>query len=84
MSTRAQSRLAPRLATLEGARIAFIGNRKRNVAAFMRVLADAVVRREPGVGVAHHEKSSVYRAQPQRLVSALLEGADGVVVGPGD
>ena len=76
--------LAPRLATLEGARLAFVSNRKRTVDALMLALAHAIRSREPSIEVKHFEKSSVYRAQPRRLVAELLEQADGVVVGPGD
>ncbi len=77
-------RLAPRLKTLEGARLGFLSNTKKNNEAFVSELAAAVCDRS-GLGeTLHWRKSSVYRPLSKRMRNEIVSTCDAVVAGPGD
>jgi len=77
-------RRAPRLATLDGARIGFVCNKKTNNEVLMDALVAAL--RESTTLAATHKwkKSSVYAALPKRAMNEVLERCDALVAGPGD
>jgi hypothetical protein len=75
---------APRLRTLKGMRLGFLGNRKRNNGAFLRAIGDEVARREPGVGLQFWEKPSVYRPISGKLAAEILASCDALISGLGD
>ena len=75
---------SPRLKTLEGARLAFVSNSKRNNEPLVRTLATEIARRNASCTVSHWHKSSPYRALARKTAKTILAECDAAVLGPGD
>jgi hypothetical protein len=71
--------LAPRLASLRGARLALIDNSKHNAGGFLAAL-EALLLRDYGVaGVERYRKASPSIPAPPEVLARLVEGCDAAV-----
>src|SRR5262245_17354786 len=75
--------LAPRLATLAGARLALIRNRKRGSEPFAEAIA-AALRDDHGAEARCWVKSSPYSPLTRSARAEILGWAEGAVAAPGD
>ena len=71
--------LAPRLASLRGARIALIDNSKRNAGEFLDALQERLVREYGVAGVERYRKASPSVPAPPEVLARLVEACDGAV-----
>ncbi len=78
------AKLAPRLDSLEGARLGFLFNKKMNNEALMKAVARAIREFEPTTKTRTWRKPSVYGALAKRTMNEILENCDALVAGPGD
>jgi hypothetical protein len=77
-------KLAPRVATLRGARLALIDNSKHNADHFLDTLAAILVRDHGVAGVERYRKASPSVPTPPEVLRRLLEGSDAAVHGVAD
>jgi hypothetical protein len=76
--------LAPRLASLHGARVALIDNSKHNADVFLDALA-VLLERDHGVtGVERYRKASPSVPTPPEVLARLLEACGAAVHGVAD
>jgi hypothetical protein len=71
--------LAPRLASLRGARLGLIDNSKRNADAFLDALAALLADGYGVAGVERYRKASPSVPTPPEVLARLVEGCDAVV-----
>ena len=76
--------LAPRIASLRGARIALIDNSKHNADRFLDTLAALLVRDHGVAKIERYRKVSASVPTPPETLSRLLEGSDAAVHGVAD
>jgi hypothetical protein len=76
--------LAPRLASLEGARVALIDNSKHNADRFLDTLATLLVRDHGVAKIERYRKASASVPTPPEVLSRLLEACDVAVHGVAD
>jgi hypothetical protein len=76
--------LAPRLASLQGARIALIDNSKHNADRFLDTLAALLVRDHGVAGIERYRKVSASVPTPPETLSRLLAASDAAVHGVAD
>jgi hypothetical protein len=76
--------LAPRLASLQGARIALIDNSKHNADRFLDTLATVLVRDHGVAGIERYRKVSASVPTPPETLSRLLAASDAAVHGVAD
>jgi hypothetical protein len=76
--------LAPRLATLRGARVGFIDNSKHNADAFLHTL-EAILARDYGIErVERYRKASPSIPTPPEILTRFAGSCDAVVHGVAD
>ena len=76
--------LAPRVASLSGARVALIDNSKHNADRFLDTLATVLVRDHGVATIERYRKVSASVPTPPEVLSRLLEGSDAAVHGVAD
>jgi hypothetical protein len=76
--------LAPRLASLRGARLVLIDNSKHNADRFLDTLAGALVRDHGVAAVERYRKVSASVPTPDETLRRLLEASDAAVHGVAD
>ena len=76
--------LAPRVASLAGARVALIDNSKHNADRFLDTLATLLVRDHGVAKIERYRKASASVPTPPETLSRLLEGSDAAVHGVAD
>jgi hypothetical protein len=76
--------LAPRVASLTGARIALIDNSKHNADRFLDTLATLLVRDHRVAKIERYRKVSASVPTPPEVLHRLLEGSDAAVHGVAD
>jgi len=76
--------LAPRVASLAGARVALIDNSKHNADRFLDTLATLLVRDHGVAKIERYRKASASVPTPPEVLSRLLEGCDAAVHGVAD
>jgi hypothetical protein len=76
--------LAPRVASLRGARVALIDNSKHNADRFLDVVETLLVRDHGVAGIERYRKISASVPTPPEILSRLLAGADAAVHGVAD
>ncbi len=76
--------LAPRLASLRGARLALIDNSKHNADRFLDTLASALVRDHGVARIERYRKASASVPTPSETLRRLLEASDAAVHGVAD
>jgi len=75
---------APRVASLEGARVALIDNSKHNADRFLDTLATLLVRDHGVAKIERYRKVSASVPTPPEVLSRLLEASDAAVHGVAD
>ena len=73
--------LAPRIASLRGARVALIDNSKHNADRFLDTLATLLVRDHGVATIERYRKVSASVPTPPETLRRLLEGSDAAVHG---
>jgi hypothetical protein len=76
--------LAPRIASLRGARVALIDNSKHNADRFLDTLATLLVRDHGVATIERYRKVSASVPTPPETLRRLLEGSDAAVHGVAD
>jgi hypothetical protein len=76
--------LAPRAASLAGARVALIDNSKHNADRFLDTLAALLVRDHGVAKIERYRKASASVPTPPEVLSRLLEASDAAVHGVAD
>jgi hypothetical protein len=76
--------LAPRLQSLEGARVALIDNSKHNADRFLDTLATLLARDHGVAKIERYRKASASVPMPPEVLSRLLEASDAAVHGVAD
>ena len=80
----AARRVAPRLASLDGARVALLDNRKGNANVLLRRIGESLTR-EHGVSALHWEEKLIYsRPAVDEQIERLAAECDAVVTAIGD
>ena len=75
---------APRVPSLEGARVALIDNSKHNADRFLDTLATLLVRDHGVAKIERYRKVSASVPTPPEVLSRLLEASDAAVHGVAD
>ena len=76
--------MAPRLQTLEGARLGLLSTGKRNCDELLAEIGSLLGEQYRFASVKSWRKSSVYKIAPQRKLDEMVEQCDAVVAGVGD
>ena len=76
--------LAPRLCSLEGARIGLLSTGKRNCDLLLGAIGDLLVERHGARPAERWTKPSVYRFSPRTRLEEIQRSCDAAVVGMGD
>jgi hypothetical protein len=76
--------LAPRLPSLDGARVALIDNSKHNADRFLDTLATLLARDHGVAKIERYRKASASVPTPPEVLSRLLEACDAAVHGVAD
>ncbi len=76
--------MAPRLETLDGARLGLLSTSKRNCDELLSEIAAVLSEEHRFTEVRSWRKSSVYKNCPQRKLDEIAEQCDAVVAGVGD
>ena len=76
--------LAPRVASLRGARVALIDNSKHNADRFLDMIANLLVSDHGVATIERYRKVSASVPTPPETLSRLLEGSDAAVHGVAD
>lgn len=76
--------LAPRVASLRGARVALIDNSKHNADLFLETLAARLVRDHGVATIERYRKASASVPTPPETLRRLLEASDAAVHGVAD
>ena len=76
--------LAPRVASLSGARVALIDNSKHNADLFLDTLATLLVRDHGVAKIERYRKASPSVPTPPEVLRRLLEASDAAVHGVAD
>ena len=80
----AARRVAPRLASLDGARVALLDNRKGNANVLLRRIGESLIR-EHGVSALRWEEKLIYsRPAVDEQIERLVAECDAVVTAIGD
>src|SRR5262249_7542628 len=76
--------LAPRTASLRGARVALVDNSKHNADRFLDTLATLLLRDHGVASVERYRKASASVPMPPEILHRLLEASDAAVHGVAD
>ena len=83
-SNAAQANLAPRLKSLDGARIGLLSNRKTNADELLTMIAEELGKEFQFGGIVHSVKGNAGGNCPEEIMDDLLAKSDAVITGLGD